>query len=411
MRIALFHNVPSGGAKRTIYEWVRRLSTEHVIDAYSLTSADHQFCDIRPFAKEHHVLAYVSRPLLESPLGRLNQWQRWRDLRDLTRLGRSIARRIDKGGYDVVFAHTCQFTHVPLFLQFLETPAVYYLHEPVGPHFVRTIHRPYFRINRLRSFVDRADPLIYLYRSYLATAQRRSIERAALLLANSRFTQHEMTRGYEVQADISYNGVDHETFRPIGSVVKEYSIISVGELTARKGFDFVVEAIGHIPLGKRPSVKVVSNMVNEMEKDYLQNLAERYGVRWELLTNLDSERLAVEYNRALLCVYAPVLEPLGVVPLEAMACEIPVVGVAEGGITDTIIDGVNGRLVARDPVACAKVVEELLDDSVAREELGRQARDHVLSTWSWEKSTKEIERHLFETASRTAKPSTVDLPA
>jgi glycosyltransferase involved in cell wall biosynthesis len=407
MHIALFHNVPSGGAKRAIYEWVQRLGAKHVVDVYSLSSADHQFCDVRPFAKEHNIRAFAPRPVYESPLGRLNQLQRWRDLRELARLGRSIARKIDEGGYDVVFAHTCQFTHVPLFLQFLETPAVYYLHEPVGPYAARTIYRPYLRTNRLRSFIDQADPLIYLYRSGLATAQRRSIESVPLLLANSRFTQRAMIRGYGVQADVSYCGVDYETFRPIEKVDKEYSIISVGELTARKGFDFIIEAVGHIPLEMRPRVKIASNTVNEMEKVYLQNLAGRYGVSWELLTKLDSERLADEYRRSLLCAYAPVLEPLGLVPLEAMACEIPVVGVAEGGVIDTVVDGLNGRLVPRDPAAFGQAIQELISDPVQRLNLGRQAREYVVSEWSWDKSTREIEQHLFQTARRTTQIGTL----
>lgn len=398
MRIALFHNVPSGGAKRAIYEWVRRLAAEHVIDVYSLTSADHEFCDIRPFAREHHIFEHTPRRLFESPLGRLNQWQRWRDLRDLVRLGSSIARQIDESDCDVVFAHTCQYTLAPLLLRFLQTPAVYYLHEPVGPHFSRPTQRPYFRTNRFRTFVDRVDPLNNLYHRSLANAQHKSIRRTPRLLANSSFTQFQIKNAYGLEAPICHLGVDHETFRPRPAVEKEYSVISVGELTARKGFDFVIEAIGHLPPEKRPRVKIASNLVNKAEKSYLQELAAQQRVGLELLTKLDSESLAVEYNRALLCVYAPVMEPFGLVPLEAMACETPVVGVAEGGVNDTVVDGLNGRLVARNPAVFAGAVQELLDDPARRAALGGQARDHILSEWSWEKSTKDVEQHLLEMA-------------
>lgn len=404
MRIALFHNVPSGGAKRAIYEWVRRLTPDHGVDVYSLTSADHEFCDIRPFVREHHISEYLPRPVFRSPLGRLNQWQRWRDLRDLTQLARNTARCIDRSEYDVVFAHTCQYTHAPLLLQFLQTPTVYYLHEPVGRRVVRSIRRPYLRTNRVRSLLDRFDPLNTLYQSALANAQAKSIARTTRLLANSRYTQEQMERAFAVETLVSYYGVDWETFRPRQDTEKEYSVISVGELTARKGFDFIVEAVGHIPPPKRPKVKIVSNVINEEERAYVQDLARRLDVKLELFINLDSERLAVEYNRALLCVYTPVLEPLGLVPLEAMACELPVVAVVEGGVIDTVIDGFNGRLVPRDPVAFAAAVQELIDDPVQRSHLGRQARERVQSHWSWEKSTTEIEEHLSKTAGGTVKP-------
>lgn len=401
MKIALFHNAPSGGAKRAIYEWVRRLAAHHVIDVYSLTSADHDFCDVRPFVRDHYVRRYDPRPLFDSPLGRLNQWQRWRDLQDLSQLECSIARQIDGGGYDVVFAHTCQYTHAPLVLQFLRTPTVYYLHEPVGPQFSRPIQRSYFRSNPLRERLDRIDPLKHLFLTSLADAQRRSIRSTSRLLANSRYTRSQMKRAYALEMEVCRCGVDHETFRPRsgGEGEKEDSVISVGELTPRKGFDFVVRAVGRLPSTKRPRVKIASNLVNETEKSFVLELAARHDVSLELLTRLSSEELALEYGRALLCVYAPVMEPLGLVPLEAMACEVPVVGVAEGGVIDTVVDGLNGRLVPRDEGAFAEAIQELIDDPVKRSLLGKQAREYVFAEWSWERSTEQIERHLCEAAS------------
>ena len=73
MRIALFHNAPSGGAKRAIYEWTRRLTEHHQIDVYTLNSADHDFCDIRPFVQQYQVFDFAPRKLFNSPWGRLNQ--------------------------------------------------------------------------------------------------------------------------------------------------------------------------------------------------------------------------------------------------------------------------------------------------------------------------------------------------
>jgi len=55
-------------------------------------------------------------------------------------------------------------------------------------------------------------------------------------------------------------------------------------------------------------------------------------------------------------LYAPRLEPVRYAPLEANACELPVVGVTEGGLRETIVDGVNGLLVDP-PVALAEGIE------------------------------------------------------
>ncbi|HEX5418141.1 MAG TPA: hypothetical protein VFZ25_20995, partial [Chloroflexota bacterium] len=72
MRIALYHNLPSGGAKRTVFETTRRLAERHSIDLYSLSLADQQFCDVRSYVRHAEVLPYRTGRPLGSPFGRLN---------------------------------------------------------------------------------------------------------------------------------------------------------------------------------------------------------------------------------------------------------------------------------------------------------------------------------------------------
>src|SRR5437016_1715560 len=107
MRIALYHNAPSGGAKRAIFEWSIRLAGRYTLDVYTLSTGNHAYCDIRPIVHSHRVYPFAVRRQFQSPLGRLNQLQRWRDLVDLDRLSRLIAADINSRQYDVLFAHTC----------------------------------------------------------------------------------------------------------------------------------------------------------------------------------------------------------------------------------------------------------------------------------------------------------------
>src|SRR5574338_1158445 len=118
MRIALFHNLPSGGAKRAIYEWVRRLADEYSIDVFTLNTADHSFCDIRPFVSNYRIYNFTPHVLFRSPLGRLNQLQRWRDLGDLRAIQGRMAKDINAGGYDLLFANPCLFTFAPAVLEY-----------------------------------------------------------------------------------------------------------------------------------------------------------------------------------------------------------------------------------------------------------------------------------------------------
>jgi glycosyltransferase involved in cell wall biosynthesis len=151
------------------------------------------------------------------------------------------------------------------------------------------------------------------------------------LLANSRFTQDCIQTAYGVQAPVCYYGVDYDSFYPIDTIHKEAFILSVGEMSPRKGFDFLVESLGRIPSNERPPLKLACNSVIPQEQAYIEGLAVQYGVDLQVLTNLDTDELRNLYNRASICAYSPVLEPFGLVPLEAMACETPVVGVRTRG--------------------------------------------------------------------------------
>ena len=394
MRIALFHNLPSGGAKRAVYEWTRRLVKRHQIDVYSLSSADHNFSDIRPYVQKYKIYDFKPYPLFGSPFGRLNQLQRWRDLGTLTNIHKQIAVDINAGDYGVVLANTSMYTFTPILASYVDIPIIYYLHEPVGRAANRYISRPYQRKNRARGFFDRYDPLIKLYRKHLELLQVESIQATDCFLANSAFTQACMKAAYGVDAPICRYGVDLDEFEPVQGISRESHLLSVGELSPRKGYDFLVDSLGHIPADQRPKLRIACNSVQTQEREYIKNLADEKGVVLEILTNLNTEKLKIEYNQAALCVYAPVDEPFGLVPLEAMACGTPVVGVREGGIAESIVHERTGLLVERDAQHFASAVQYLLSNPSVAEEYGRNGLEHILENWTWEKSVTTLDDHL-----------------
>jgi glycosyltransferase involved in cell wall biosynthesis len=104
-------------------------------------------------------------------------------------------------------------------------------------------------------------------------------------------------------------------------------------------------------------------------------------------------------NKAALLLYTSRLEPFGFAPLEANACGLPVVGIAEGGIRETIRDGVNGFLVDPEPESIARAAESLLDDLGLARRLGETAVDYVRREWSVEDSVTRLETILLQVAS------------
>jgi len=393
VKIAVYHNLPSGGGKRALQELLRRLSARHAIDAFSLTTANHEYCDIRPYCRHHTVYRFEPLPLARPPFGRVNQGIRAVDLVRLNRTQRVVTRDIDAGDYDVVFVHNCQFGASPGLLRSLNTPSVYYCAEPPRAAIEPVVPRPYLQYTRWKRWANLLDPFPAIYRRVLLASDRRNALSASRILANSDYSRESLYRVYGSFAQVSYLGVDTDHFGPAALSDGEF-VLSVGALQARKGFDFLVESLGVLDRATRPGLIIVSNYQERRERWYLEDLAEEHGVVVEFKTMVSDEALRVLYSQALLVLYAPIMEPFGLVPLEAMACGTPVVAVREAGVRETVRHGETGLLAPRDPAQFSEAVHALLHDPEQRARLGRCAREYVVENWSWDAAAARVEEHL-----------------
>lgn len=396
MRIAVFHNLPSGGAKRALREQIRGLAGRgHQVEVFTFSSADHVFADLRPHARSYHVFPFRPLPLFASPLGRLNQALRLADLLRLRRAHRAIARALERTGCDIAFIHPCRYENCPsLVAELRGLPIVYYCHEPLRAVYEETPRRPYRAEQALhRRILDRIDPLPHTYRSVLRRRDRRNMGRADCVLVNSEFTRASVQRAYGIEARVSRLGVDTHWFRPLG-IGRDRFLLSVGSLTPLKGFDFLITAVSRIGRERRPVLVVAANFENAAERRFLERLAAEQSVDVRFLTAIDEQSLLEQYNRAALLAYAPVREPFGLVPLEAMACGLPVVAVREGGVPESVLHERTGLLVERDPDRFARAVESLLDDPARAAEYGKNGRRQVEEHWTWERAVEVLEGHL-----------------
>jgi glycosyltransferase involved in cell wall biosynthesis len=399
MRIAIYHNLPSGGAKRSLYEITKRLASRHSIDVYTLSSAEHGFKDIRPFVKGHFVTEFVPGKLFQSPFGRLNQLVYLNDLFRLDRIDRLIAAKIDQINYDVVFIHHCRFRQSPGILRFLNTPTVYYCQEPPRKLYDPPIPRPYDdSFNQLPWHV-RIDPLPGFYRNTYRKLDLSNVQNCRQILANSYHSREIIWRVYGKEPIVCYLGVDTNEFKPI-PITREPIILSVGSINPVKGYDLLIKGISKISVLPIPALVIISNEGDPREANYLSQLAEQLGVNLQIKPIIDNTlELSSWYSKALVTGYTPVLEPMGLVPLESMACETAVVGITEGGLRETVIDGLNGKLIAdRDPEQLAEVLNEILMHPQRVAEMGRRGRTWVQENWSWERTVTKVEGVLQKVA-------------
>lgn len=397
MRIAIYHDLPSGGAKRTLYESVKRLSQRHSFELHTLSTADREFCSLSDYIDAEYTYHFSPSKLFRSPFGRLNQLQRWMDLQRLDRLSRRVAKEIDSQKYDVVFVQPCMWTQAPLVLRYLKTPAVYYCHEPP-----RHLYETHFTVvssnSKLRRALDYIDPFIWLYRTTGRRFDRLATRAARQVLVNSIFIRDSVKKIYSIAATISHLGVDTNAFHPDLKNGKEHYVLSVGAIHPHKGYDFLIESFSYVDKMVRPALHLVGNMKNSRDQDVLQVLAKEKDVELRIEVGVDHNTLIRKYNDAVLVAYAPYNEPFGLVPLEAMACGKPVVGVREGGVKETVVNDYTGLLVDRDPQQFGRAIQTLLENPSLVALYGKNGRTHVLENWSWEKSVADLEKHLLEAA-------------
>ncbi|MFG1799730.1 glycosyltransferase [Micromonospora carbonacea] len=203
------------------------------------------------------------------------------------------------------------------------------------------------------------------------------------------------------------SGVNLATFAPLGPAVGRdpgrARVLTVGRLVERKGFQDVIRAMPLVPDAE--CVVVGGPPEGLLETDpharRLRALARECGVadRVRLVGAVPREEMGRWYRSADVLVAAPWYEPFGLTPLEAMACGVPVVGTAVGGLTDTVLDGVTGDLVpARDPRALGAAIRGLLDDRIRRFAYAGAARDRARRSYSWAATAQRLAEVYGEVA-------------
>ncbi len=353
------------------------------------------FLNLNEYSNSEVVFQYSPSKTFHSPFGRLNQLQRWYDLQRMDYLARKISKVIDTKNYDLVYVQPCMWTQAPLVLRYLQTPTLYYCHE-----LPRSIYKSGIfsrnRHNKLRSVLDYLDPLTFLYKSTLRNFDWIATRSAGTVLVNSKFIQKRVRQIYEIDPVISYHGVDTDIFRSSIKNADKPFVLSVGAIQPHKGYDFLIESFSYIDKMIRPSLYLIGNAANYGMQEYLQELARKYDVDLKIELRLSQAMLVQRYNKSLLVAYAPHNEPFGLVPLEAMSCSKPVVGIREGGVMETVKDKKTGFLIDRDPEKFGKAIQYLLENPLLAAQYGKNGREHVLEFWSWEKSVSNLEQYMYD---------------
>jgi glycosyltransferase involved in cell wall biosynthesis len=319
---------------------------------------------------------------------------------------RNCAAQIEAGNFDLLLSANCVYSTVPPLARYISIPTVLYLQEPSRELF----EAPNFVWPALPSLAQAfSDPASYLNKLKREIAHfqgnrlrvREESENARqfdLLLVNSYFSRESVLRAYGLNAKVCYLGIDTDYFVDQGQERQKF-VIGVGMVAAPKNIHFVLEALSKIP-PPRPTLIWVGNAEDRRYADSLRLLAKQLSVNLDLKIGISDQELLDLLNTASVAVYTPRLEPFGYAPLEANACGLPVVAVAEGGVRETVISGLNGIIVDPEPEALATGLLQILNDSEAARCLGASARYHVVEHWSLPSAINRLEARLMSVSKR-----------
>lgn len=400
LKIALFHNLPSGGAKRHTQEQLRELSRRgYIIDEFVPSTADLSFCSFSLFTRAQHIFDaprittnHKRIPFLTPYINMINGLA---ILHQTNHVNKTIAVMIDNGDYDLVLVKDCYIILNPFILRYLSTPSLFQCHHgrmiQVQPPFQQGGFFAFSRqLKKIYYF-----PSQYLFQKIFFQAEKQNIRMADRVLTNSNYSQKLLSSSYQIQSYVLYPGINTDTFQPSREATENF-VISVGSITYQKGHRFLITALSKINPRIRPSLWIISNRNDPIEQKKIQDMAIASDVRLHIEKVNDDTKLKKIYNQARAFIYAPIQEALGMAPLEAMACGTPVVAVGEAGVRETVLDGVTGFLTERDPIIFAERLTELLQNRNLHQSFSLASIEYINKFWTWKKAVDNLENHFQE---------------
>ncbi len=361
MKIAIFHELTLlSGARKFAEEYGKILSKNHAVDLFYVDEYEDQ--------KVKRIFNRTFFFEFKEKRWEGNDWKAklYKDTFELVKLyylHNRIGSAIKKEGYDFVLVNPSKFTQAPFLIRFISS-SVYFCQEPLRMAYdeaisitenLTSLKKNYEKLNRsIRKWIDKSN-----------------ISRSKFIFANSNFSRISIEKAYRKKASVCYLGVDTQDFSP-QNLQKRYDLLFIGEKMKIEGYDLLEKTLRLYKV--EPSVKIIS--------------------RTEGSGGLSQENLIREYNKSKIILALSRNEPFGLIPIEAMACGIPVIAINEGGFMESVVDNKTGYLISRSEIELKKRIDLLLTDDHLREQFGKAGREFVEKKFTWELSVENFMKQI-----------------
>ena len=253
------------------------------------------------------------------------------------------------------------------------------------------------------------------------------------IIAVSQQMKTDVIEAYGVAPEkvtVIHNGIDPEFYKPTfdTDLLLEYGInpeipfvLFVGRITRQKGISQLISAAKYFNKNCQVVLCAGAPDTEEIAKEtesLIQELqSERDGIIL-ISEMLPREKIKVLYSHSRVFACPSLYEPFGIINLEAMSCETPVVGSAVGGIPEIIIEGETGYLIELESISrtdfnpknpeefqknFAEKINLLLDDENLATQMGKAGRERVLDIFSWKSIAKTTYNYYEKVISKFEK--------
>ncbi len=243
-------------------------------------------------------------------------------------------------------------------------------------------------------------------------AERTAYLAADAIIAVSNGMRNDILECYPdvdpAKVHVVYNGIDTKAIERVtdtSALVKHGIdpdrpyVLFVGRITRQKGIMHLLRAAEQLPsdialvlCASSPDTPELGQEVS----DQIEKLsATRTAVHW-LKEQLPRPELVQVLSHATVFACPSIYEPLGIVNLEAMACEVPVVASDVGGIPEVVVDGITGTLVHYDEhdttafeAGIAKALSLVVADPELAQRMGQAGRQRAVEEFGWDRIAQE----------------------
>jgi len=189
------------------------------------------------------------------------------------------------------------------------------------------------------------------------------------------------------------NSVDTKIFHP-GQKKTNNTILYVGRITPAKGLHILLKSLSYIEKPVHLAIIGPTDWSHKYSHDILKLIEDENQKGKHRITYLglvDQAKLIKCYQKASVFVLPSLFEPFGVVILEALSCETPVVSTYAGGIPEIVKNGENGILVpVNNPLKLAEAINYLLENKDVRVKFGKAGRKWVIRNFSLETTANKL---------------------